>query len=197
MLVGLVAKIGENMSLRRSARLSVNDGVVASYLHNMAADGMGKIGVLVALESTGDKARLNDLGRKVAMHVASAKPLAATTAELDPAVVEKEKQILTAQAAESGKPANVIEKMVEGRIRKFYQESVLVEQAFVMDPGRHRRRLHREARQGIRHAGETERFRALRSRRRHREGRIRLCGGSRLLRPAESVKPLRNPQFRG
>ncbi len=134
MLVGLVAKIGENMTLRRADALSVSDGVVASYLHNVAAEGMGKIGVLVALESTGDKARLMDLGRKVAMHVASAKPLAATTAELDPAVVEKEKQILTAQAAESGKPANVIEKMVEGRIRKFYQESVLVEQAFVMDP---------------------------------------------------------------
>jgi elongation factor Ts len=134
MLVGLVAKIGENMSLRRASSLSVSDGVVASYLHNVAADGMGKIGVLVALESTGDKSGLNDLGRKIAMHVASAKPLAATTAELDPAVVEKEKQILTAQAAESGKPANVIEKMVEGRIRKFYQESVLVEQAFVMDP---------------------------------------------------------------
>jgi elongation factor Ts len=134
MLVGLVAKIGENMSLRRASSLSVSDGVVASYLHNVAADGMGKIGVLVALESTGDKSRLNDLGRKIAMHIASAKPLAATTAELDPAVVEKEKQILTAQAAESGKPANVIEKMVEGRIRKFYQESVLVEQAFVMDP---------------------------------------------------------------
>jgi elongation factor Ts len=134
MLVNLVAKIGENMTLRRATALSVSDGVIAPYVHNVAADGMGKIGVLVALESTADKARLMDLGRKVAMHVASAKPLAATTAELDPAVVEKEKQILTAQAAESGKPANVIEKMVEGRIRKFYQESVLVEQAFVMDP---------------------------------------------------------------
>ena len=134
MLVSLVAKIGENMTLRRAAALSVSDGVIAPYVHNTAAEGMGKIGVLVALESTGDKARLMDLGRKVAMHVASAKPLAATTAELDPKVVEKEKQILTEQAKESGKPANVIEKMVEGRIRKFYQESVLVEQAFVMDP---------------------------------------------------------------
>jgi elongation factor Ts len=134
MLVGLVAKIGENMTLRRTASLSVSDGVVAQYIHNTAADGMGKIGVLVALESTGDKPRLNDLGRKIAMHVASAKPLAASTAELDPKVVEKEKQILTEQAKESGKPAAVIEKMVEGRIRKFYQESVLVEQAFVMDP---------------------------------------------------------------
>ncbi len=134
MLVGLVAKIGENISLRRAAALSVNDGVIASYLHNVASEGLGKIGVLVALESTGDKSRLNDLGRKVAMHVASAKPLAATTAELDQAVVEKERQIQTAIASESGKPANVVGKMVEGRIRKFYQESVLVEQAFVMDP---------------------------------------------------------------
>lgn len=134
MLQSLVATIGENMTLRRAAAISVSEGVVATYIHNQAADGMGKIGVLVALESPGDASRLTDLGRKVAMHIASMKPLAATTDELDPAVVEKERQILTAQAAESGKPANVIEKMVEGRIRKFYQESVLVEQAFVMDP---------------------------------------------------------------
>jgi elongation factor Ts len=134
MLQALVATIGENMTLRRTAALSVKDGVVATYVHNTAADGLGKIGVLVALESSGDKSRLTDLGRKVAMHIASMKPLAATTAELDPAVVEKERQIQTAIASESGKPANVVEKMVEGRIRKFYQESVLVEQAFVMDP---------------------------------------------------------------
>ncbi|HEV7689479.1 MAG TPA: translation elongation factor Ts [Hyphomonadaceae bacterium] len=134
MLQRLVAVIGENMTLRRAAGLSVSEGVVASYIHNTAGEGLGKIGVLVALESSGDKSRLTDLGRKVAMHIASMKPLASTVADLDPKVVEKEKQILTAQAAESGKPANVIEKMVEGRIRKFYQESVLVEQAFVMDP---------------------------------------------------------------
>ena len=119
MLQSLVATIGENMSLRRAAAISVAEGVVATYIHNVAADGLGKIGVLVALESPGDASRLTDLGRKVAMHIASMKPLAATTAELDPAVVEKERQILTAQAAESGKPANVVEKMVEGRIRKF------------------------------------------------------------------------------
>jgi elongation factor Ts len=134
MLQRLVATVGENMTLRRSAALSVSEGVVATYVHNTVSDGLGKIGVLVALESPGDKSRLLDLGRKVAMHVASMKPLATTTAELDPAVVEKERQIQTALAAESGKPANVIEKMVEGRLRKFYQESVLVEQAFVMDP---------------------------------------------------------------
>ena len=134
MLQSLVATIGENMSLRHTAALSVKEGVVATYIHNTAADGLGRIGVLVALESPGDVSRLTDLGRKVAMHIASMKPLAATTAELDPAIVEKERQIQTAIASESGKPANVVEKMVEGRIRKFYQESVLLEQAFVMDP---------------------------------------------------------------
>ncbi len=134
MLVNLVAKIGENMTLRRATALSVSDGVVASYVHNSVSEGLGKIGVLVALESSADKSRLNDLGRKIAMHVAAAKPLSATVADLDPKVVEKEKAILSEQARESGKPANVIEKMVEGRMRKFYQESVLVEQAFVMDP---------------------------------------------------------------
>jgi len=134
MLVNLVAKIGENMGLRRAVALSVSDGAIASYVHNSVSTGLGKIGVLVALESAGDKARLNDLGRKIAMHVAAAKPLAATVADLDPAVVDKERAILSEQARESGKPANVVEKMVEGRLRKFYQESVLVEQAFVMDP---------------------------------------------------------------
>ena len=133
-VTNLIATIGENMTLRRMAKVSVNQGVVASYIHTATGEGLGRIGVLVGVETGGDAAVANDIGRKVAMHVASAKPLAATTAELDPAVVEKEKQILTAQAAESGKPANVIEKMVEGRIRKFYQESVLIEQAFVMDP---------------------------------------------------------------
>ncbi len=122
------------MGLRRAAALSVSDGVVAFYVHNSVATGLGKIGVLVALESTADKARLTDLGRKIAMHIAAAKPLAATVADLDPTVVDKERAILSEQAKESGKPANVVEKMVEGRLRKFYQESVLVEQAFVMDP---------------------------------------------------------------
>ncbi len=134
MILNLVATIGENMSLRRTATLSVPQGVVATYIHNTVAPGLGKIGVLVAIESAGRADALLDVGRKVAMHVAAAKPLAATVAELDPKVVEKEKAILTEQAKESGKPANVIEKMVEGRVRKFYQESVLVEQAFVMDP---------------------------------------------------------------
>jgi elongation factor Ts len=131
--------VGKNAEFQAAVRevagaALANGGDAAKALHATSSQGNTIGEVLVALESTGDKSRLTDLGRKVAMHVASAKPLAATTAELDPAVVEKEKQILTAQASESGKPANVIEKMVEGRIRKFYQESVLVEQAFVMDP---------------------------------------------------------------
>ena len=104
-----------------------------SYVHSPEAENMGKIGVLVALEG-GDAAKLADAGRKVAMHVAATSPASATTDDLDPALVEKERQILTEQARESGKPDNVIEKMIEGRLKKFYKEVVLVEQPFVMNP---------------------------------------------------------------
>lgn len=130
----MVATIGENMNLRRSAGVSVEKGAVASYIHSATADGLGKIGVVVGLESEGDAAALQEVGRKVAMHIAATNPLAAVKEELDPEAVERERQVLTEQARESGKPDNVIEKMIEGRIRKFYQEVVLVEQAFVMDP---------------------------------------------------------------
>jgi elongation factor Ts len=130
----LVAKIGENMTLRRVAMLSVDSGVVAAYVHSAIADGLGKIGVLVALESAGKQDVLNEVGRKVAMHVAATSPMAARADELDPAVVERERAILTEQAKESGKPMAVIEKMIEGRIRKFYEEVVLEKQAFVMNP---------------------------------------------------------------
>ncbi len=130
----MVATIGENLTLRRSAGLSVDAGVVVPYIHNAAADGLGRIGVLVALKSTGDEAKLNDLGRKVAMHVAATSPLSLKVDELDPAVVEKERQVLIEQARESGKPDNIIEKMVEGRLRKFYEEVVLLSQAFVINP---------------------------------------------------------------
>ena len=125
----MVATIGENMTVRRTARVAA-DGV-ASYIHGAEAPGLGKIGVLVALNGSGD---LAETGRKVAMHVAATAPAAATVAELDQALVERERQVLTEQAQESGKPANVIEKMIEGRIRKFYKEVVLVEQPFVMNP---------------------------------------------------------------
>ncbi|WP_429911242.1 translation elongation factor Ts [Glycocaulis sp.] len=136
-LTNLIAKIGENMSLRRVSALSVNAGVVASYVHNAAADGLGKIGVLVALESTGDKAVLAELGRKVAMHVAAGSPavaLAVDVDELSADVIEREKAVFADQARQSGKPEAIIEKMVEGRLRKFYEEVVLMKQVFVFDP---------------------------------------------------------------
>lgn len=129
-----IATIGENMSLRRSAMLSVGDGVVASYIHNQVADGLGKLGVLVAIESTGDKAALAQFGRQVAMHVAATNPLALTAEEIDATTVEREKAIFVDQARQSGKPDNIIEKMVEGRLRKFYEEVVLLKQGFVINP---------------------------------------------------------------
>ncbi|WP_298820547.1 translation elongation factor Ts [uncultured Roseibium sp.] len=129
-----IATIGENMTLRRSAVLSVNEGAVSTYVHGQVSEGLGKIGVLVALESSGDKDKLNALGRQVAMHVAATSPLALSTDELDPAVVERERTVFSEQARESGKPENIIEKMVEGRLRKFYEEVTLVKQAFVINP---------------------------------------------------------------
>ncbi|MCK5503480.1 MAG: translation elongation factor Ts, partial [Tritonibacter mobilis] len=127
-----VATIGENMSLRRSARIEAD--VVASYVHNAAAPGMGKIGVLVGLNSTGDKAALEALGKQIAMHVAATSPASLGEADLDPALVEREKQVLTEQARESGKPDHVIEKMIVGRMNKFFQEVCLLKQTFVVNP---------------------------------------------------------------
>lgn len=129
----MVGQIGENMSLRRSDGIVVNEGVVASYVHGQVTDGAGKIGVLVGLKSSGDKDKLKAVGKQIAMHVAAARPLAAKVEELDPAVVAREKEVLADQARASGKPENIIEKMVEGRLRKFYEESVLLEQIFVID----------------------------------------------------------------
>lgn len=129
-----IATIGENMTLRRSALLAVNEGVVSVYVHGKVAEGLGKIGVLVALESSGDQAKLDALGRQIAMHVAATSPLALNVAELDQAVVEREKSVFSEQARESGKPDNIIEKMVEGRLRKFYEEVTLEKQAFVINP---------------------------------------------------------------
>ncbi len=129
----LIAVIGENMNLRRVTTVSVTNGAVATYVHGAVAPGIGRIGVAVALESTGDQEKLLDFGRKLAMHVAAAHPIALTTGEVDPALLERERAILTEQALASGRPAEMIEKMVEGRIRKFYEESVLLEQAYVLD----------------------------------------------------------------
>ncbi|NNC38957.1 MAG: elongation factor Ts [Hyphomonadaceae bacterium] len=132
-LTGLIATIGENMSLRRTSAVNVSNGAVTGYMHSAAADGLGKIGVLVGLESDGDAEALTALGKKIAMHVAATSPLALTVEDLDPAAVERERTVLSDQARASGKPEAIIEKMVEGRIRKFYEESVLLNQIFVMD----------------------------------------------------------------
>jgi len=132
----LVGKIGENMAFRRMSKLSVTDGVVAGYIHNAVTDGMGKIGVLVALESSGDKDKLEDLAKKIAMHVAATNPLALSVDDLDPAIVDKERSMLKAEAIESGKPEAIVDKMVEGRMQKFFKESVLLTQIFVMDDER-------------------------------------------------------------
>lgn len=128
-----VATIGENLNLRRMQSLSVEDGVIASYIHNAVGDNMGKISTLVALESSGDKAALEKLGKEIAMHVAAAKPICLTREEVDPSLLDKEKEIFSEQARASGKPDNIIEKMVEGRIRKYMEEIVLLDQTFVID----------------------------------------------------------------
>jgi len=130
----MIGTIGENMTLRRTAYLTAKKGAVASYMHNMMAPGLGKIGVIVALESAGDPEQLMAFGRQVAMHIAAANPQAVDVESLDPTVIARERAVLTEQAKESGKPAPVIEKMVEGRLRKFHEEVVLLAQAFVHDP---------------------------------------------------------------
>ena len=132
-LTNLIATIGENMSLRRAAMLSVSDGVVMAYTHNAVAPDLGKIGVLVALESEGDKAKLAGLAKQLAMHVAATNPQSLTVAELDQAAIERERGVLAEKAGQTGKAADIIAKMVEGGLRKFHQEVVLLEQAFVID----------------------------------------------------------------
>ncbi|MET3854671.1 translation elongation factor Ts [Rhizobium sp. OAE497] len=122
------------MTLRRAAKLEVEHGVVATYIHNAAGDGIGKLGVLVALKSEGDKAVLTSIGRQVAMHIAATNPLAIRAEEVDAAVAERERNVFIEQARESGKPEAIIEKMVEGRMRKFFEEVALLSQAFVINP---------------------------------------------------------------
>jgi elongation factor Ts len=126
-----VATIGENMTLRRVAVLKVSQGVIGQYLHNAVADGLGKIGVIVALESTGDQAQLAELGRKIAMHVAAAGPLALDASGIDPAVLEREKNVQREKNA--GKPAHVLEKIVESALKTYYKEVTLLEQPFIHD----------------------------------------------------------------
>ncbi|WP_291842543.1 translation elongation factor Ts [Maricaulis sp.] len=136
-MTNLIATIGENMALRRAAVVVAEPGVVASYVHNPAAADMGAIGVLVGLKSDGDTAKLAELGRKIAMHVAAGSPAVAVSVDVDgvdSAIADKEREVFADQARQSGKPEAIVEKMVEGRMRKFYEEVVLLKQAFVMDP---------------------------------------------------------------
>ncbi|HNQ92765.1 MAG TPA: translation elongation factor Ts [Alphaproteobacteria bacterium] len=133
-LTALIATIGENMSLRRSAKLSVSQGYVATYIHGAIAPNLGKIGVLVALESAAPAEKLQELGKQLAMHVAAASPEFLDVASVDPAAIEREKNVQREIALASGKPAEIVEKMLEGRVRKYYEEVCLMEQAFIMDP---------------------------------------------------------------
>jgi elongation factor Ts len=132
-LTHLVATIGENMNLRRAKVLAVGQGVVATYVHQALKPGLGKIGVLAAIEGPGELAVLETLGRQVGMHVAATRPEALDVDAVDPAALERERAVLSEQARASGKPENIIEKMVEGRIRKYYEEVVLLEQVWVHD----------------------------------------------------------------
>ena len=128
-----IAKVGENMTLRRAAALSVKQGAIGAYVHNSVSDGLGKIGVIVALESSGKADELAAIGRQLAMHVASANPQAVDPAGLNPAVVEREKNVLADKFKQQGKPANVIDKIVESGLKTFYKEACLAEQPFIFD----------------------------------------------------------------
>ena len=132
-LTHLISTIGENMTMRRAATISVTKGALASYVHSAISPGLGKIGVLVGLESDADADKLSEVGKQIAMHIAAAKPLSVSQDDLDPEELEREKSILAEQARDSGKPENIIEKMVEGRLRKYYEEVCLLDQVFVID----------------------------------------------------------------
>ncbi len=129
----LIATIGENMALRRTEAVTVGEGVVSTYVHNALKPNMGRIGVVIGLESAADAGKLEELGKQLAMHIAAAHPVALSRDDLDPALIEKERVVLVEQARESGKPDNIIDKMVEGRLRKYYEEVCLLDQVFVID----------------------------------------------------------------
>lgn len=132
-LTQLILTIGENMNVRRVEALSVNMGVVAAYMHNATVAGLGKIGVIIALESEGDQTKLEEFGKQLAMHIAATNPQSISKDDLDPAAIERERDVLNQQAKDSGKPEEIIAKMVEGRLRKFYEEVCLLDQTFVID----------------------------------------------------------------
>ena len=164
-----IAKIGENMTLRRAASLSVGKGAIGAYVHSSVIDGLGKIGVLVALESTGKADELTSLGRMIAMHVAASNPQAIDASGLDPAVVTREKDVLADKFKAQGKPANVIDKIVEFGLKTFYKEVCLLEQVYVHEPRQERRAGAQGSRRQSRRTDQDHRFRALRARRGNRE----------------------------
>ena len=129
----MIASIGENINLRRMKKITNDNGIISSYIHSQVVDGMGKIGVLVSLESDADKLKLSDLGKKIAMHIAATNPISINIGDIPSNILDREKNILIEEARASGKPEDIIEKMTEGRLKKFYQESVLLEQTFVVD----------------------------------------------------------------
>jgi elongation factor Ts len=131
-----IAKIGENMTLRRATQLTVGQGVIANYVHNSVSEGLGKIGVIVALESSGKSDELATLGRMIAMHVAASSPQAVDAARLDPNIVAREKNVLAEKFKAQGKPANVIDKIVESGLKSFYKEVCLIDQAYIHDPSK-------------------------------------------------------------
>lgn len=133
-LTHLVAVIGENMNLRRFKKLTVSSGIVVGYVHNSVGDNLGRIGVLVALESEITSNKLMEVGKQIAMHIAAMNPQSLSISDLDPSLVKRETSIISDQASGSGKPADVVEKMIAGRLRKFYEEVVLLEQTFIMNP---------------------------------------------------------------
>ena len=144
-LASAIATIGENMTLRRAASLSVGKGVIASYVHNSVSDGLGKIGVIVALESTGKAEELAALGRLIAMHIAASNPQALDAAGLDPDIVRREKDVLADKFKAQGKPANVIDRIVESGLKTFYKEVTLLDQPYIHDPGKSVAQALREA----------------------------------------------------
>ena len=132
-LTDLIGLIGENIVLRRTFLLNNINGLFSSYIHGQIDEGLGKIGVIVSIESNGDKNKVSDFGKKIAMHIAASKPVAISANDVDPTIIQRERKVLTEQAKNSGKPDNIIEKMVEGRISKFFSEITLLEQTWVMD----------------------------------------------------------------
>ena len=132
-LTDLIGLIGENIVLRRTFLLNNINGLFSSYIHGQIDEGLGKIGVIVSIESNGDKNKVSDFGKKIAMHIAASKPVAISANDVDPTIIQRERKVLTEQAKNSGKPDNIIEKMVEGRISKFFSEITLLDQTWVMD----------------------------------------------------------------